>query len=234
MLNIKSYFDVIAADYDKRSRIKPGAKEIDLIVEELDLPVGSRILDVGCGTGRHAIELAKRGFVVTGVDFSEQMLAIASAKSAVENLSIEWICTDARTFLRTDGFDAAISFTGGAFGVLDSTDDPVQSDLLLLESLYKNLLAGGVLLVEAISASFQVRNVDVRELQSGEFNLRDMTVRGPGYRERCYVPTEIKLLFRYAGFKVLHIWGRDKKDWYTGRRSLNIGDELMLVVARKR
>ena len=44
--------------------------EVDFVLEELSLPPGSRILDVGCGTGRHAVELARRGYQITGVDIS--------------------------------------------------------------------------------------------------------------------------------------------------------------------
>ncbi|MCB0186742.1 MAG: class I SAM-dependent methyltransferase [Caldilineaceae bacterium] len=52
-------------------------QEVDFLEQELDIASGGRILDVGCGTGRHAVELARRGYQVTGLDFSAGMLAEA-------------------------------------------------------------------------------------------------------------------------------------------------------------
>ncbi|MBI5622330.1 MAG: methyltransferase domain-containing protein [Elusimicrobia bacterium] len=54
--------------------------EVDFLIEELALPPGSSILDVGCGTGRHSSQLAKRGFAVTGLDLSTEMLAGAAGE----------------------------------------------------------------------------------------------------------------------------------------------------------
>ncbi|MBN1686598.1 MAG: hypothetical protein JW852_08075 [Spirochaetales bacterium] len=57
---------------------------------------------------------------------------------------------------------------------------------------YDGLRDGRKLMVEAINACFQLQHVEGREIESGEFDVRHMLVNGPGYRERCYVPTEIE------------------------------------------
>ncbi|UCD09486.1 MAG: methyltransferase domain-containing protein, partial [Dehalococcoidales bacterium] len=64
----KEYFDSHAPRYMQNPFTYSTLREIDFLVEELALPKGSRILDIGCGTGRHSIELAKRGYIMTGVD----------------------------------------------------------------------------------------------------------------------------------------------------------------------
>jgi SAM-dependent methyltransferase len=69
------------------------------------LPVGARILDLACGTGRLAARLADRGFRVTGLDSSPQMLALARANAP----GIDFVLADARSFVLHDAFDAAVS-----------------------------------------------------------------------------------------------------------------------------
>ncbi|MDK2884294.1 class I SAM-dependent methyltransferase [Pseudothermotoga sp.] len=71
------FFDEYAEKYDNEIFTKNTKAEIDFIEQELNIPAGSFILDVGCGTGRHSIELAKRGYSVKGIDISERMLSIA-------------------------------------------------------------------------------------------------------------------------------------------------------------
>lgn len=80
-----SFFDAHAPHYMNNAFTKNTIKEVDFVIEELKLPMGSTILDVGCGTGRHSIELAKRGYKVTGIDISAGMLAEArrAAKQAI-------------------------------------------------------------------------------------------------------------------------------------------------------
>nr|HMS57161.1 methyltransferase domain-containing protein [Fimbriimonadaceae bacterium] len=73
----QSFFDSHAPHYEENVFTKNTRFEVDFLVELFDLLPGSHLLDMGCGTGRHAIEFAKRGFKVTGVDLSEGMLAVA-------------------------------------------------------------------------------------------------------------------------------------------------------------
>ena len=71
----EAFFDAHAPVYEENVFTKNTVREADFLVEELAPPPGGRILDVGCGTGRHSIELARRGYSVTGVDLSFGMLA---------------------------------------------------------------------------------------------------------------------------------------------------------------
>ena len=73
----QTYFDGHAHEYMRQWYTQNWQQEVDFLEQELDIASGGRILDVGCGTGRHAVELARRGYQVTGLDFSAGMLAEA-------------------------------------------------------------------------------------------------------------------------------------------------------------
>jgi len=78
----EAFFDALAPVYDENVFTKNTVKEVDFLLEELRIPAGSAVLDVGCGTGRHSIELARRGYAVTGLDLSSEMLARSAAAQA--------------------------------------------------------------------------------------------------------------------------------------------------------
>lgn len=111
--------------YDELYREKDYSAECDLLTEAFrryaPTPVGS-ILDLGCGTGGHAIELARRGHAVAGVDRSAEMLRRGEAKAAAAGLSIAWSCADVRDFHFDRRFDAAISMFS-VLGYLTSNSD---------------------------------------------------------------------------------------------------------------
>lgn len=74
-------------------------QELDFIVALLELPKGSKILDVGCGAGRHSIALAKRGCQVTGLDYSHRMIELASEKAKRDGVMVEFVYGDAPTII---------------------------------------------------------------------------------------------------------------------------------------
>jgi SAM-dependent methyltransferase len=93
--------------------------EVDFLERALGLRPGSRVLDVPCGFGRHALELASRGCRVTGIDLSPQMIEDARAAARTAGLSIEWRNADMRDVGRESEFDAAFCF-GNSFGYIDA------------------------------------------------------------------------------------------------------------------
>src|SRR5205085_11178373 len=102
------FFDSHAPHYMRNSFTRNTLAEVDFLLEVLELAPGASILDIGCGTGRHSIELAKRGYRVTGVDISSGMLAEAEKAAQEANVVVEWIWSDATQFQATKQFDAAI------------------------------------------------------------------------------------------------------------------------------
>ena len=79
-------------------------EEIDFVEQRLGLAPRSRILDVPCGSGRHSLELARRGHSVTGVDLSAE--AIGHARQAAADLDVELVHADMREIPRDNEFDA--------------------------------------------------------------------------------------------------------------------------------
>jgi len=69
--------------------------EVEFLLEELGLPPGAKLLDIGCGTGRHSIELARRGYQITGIDLSSGMLAEAQRAAEGSGVEVTWIQRDA-------------------------------------------------------------------------------------------------------------------------------------------
>jgi SAM-dependent methyltransferase len=106
---------------------------------------GQAVLDVCCGPGRHAVELARRGFQVTGVDLSPHLLERAREQADGAGVEVEWVRSDAREFVRPGGFDLAISlFT--SFGYFE---DP-RDDARMLTQVLASLRPGGALLMEMV------------------------------------------------------------------------------------
>jgi len=89
-------FENYGEQYDKESFTQGTNGECDFIEKELNYDKSLKIIDVGCGTGRHAIELTKRGYCVTGIDLSESQLKRAREKAENLNLEIEFLKHDAR------------------------------------------------------------------------------------------------------------------------------------------
>ena len=88
--------------------------DVDFLEKTFDVKPGARLLDVPCGNGRHSIELARRGYRVTGIDLSDELLAAARA-----GLDADWRFGDMRKLeLESSAFDGAFCF-GNSFGYLD-------------------------------------------------------------------------------------------------------------------
>jgi len=94
----ENFFDAHAPIYEENEFTKNIAREVDFVLEELELPSGASILDIGCGTGRHSVELAKRGYAVTGLDLSAEMLAMAAEAADASGIRVEWVHSDATQF----------------------------------------------------------------------------------------------------------------------------------------
>ncbi|MEY3073395.1 MAG: hypothetical protein RLZZ554_69, partial [Actinomycetota bacterium] len=89
--------DHMGEAYLRYSFTKGTVQEVDFLVDELGLTSSTSILDVGCGPGRHSLELARRGFPVTGIDISETFIDIARSTADREGLTnAKFVVADAR------------------------------------------------------------------------------------------------------------------------------------------
>src|SRR6185503_17029472 len=89
------------------------------VLERLELDPGARVLDVACGHGRHSLELARRGFAVTGVDLSARSIAVAREAAEREGLRATFVERDARDLDFDGEFDAAVNLFTSAIGYFD-------------------------------------------------------------------------------------------------------------------
>jgi SAM-dependent methyltransferase len=96
--------------------------ECNLIESALELESGANLLDIPCGQGRHAIELARRGFRVTGVDFNADYIATARADAERARVEVRFLVADMRELASPERFDAAYCYFG-SFGYFSEEDD---------------------------------------------------------------------------------------------------------------
>nr|MDO8134575.1 class I SAM-dependent methyltransferase [Candidatus Njordarchaeum guaymaensis] len=239
----ETFFDGHAPVYMKEVFTQNTVKEVDFVIEELKLQPGCSILDMGCGTGRHSVELAKRGYRVTGVDISSGMLAEAEKAATEAGVRVEWIQADATKFKSRKTFDGAICLCEGAFGLLASSDHPIGHDLAILSNINAALKPGSKLILTTLNAFEKIRRFSQEDVEKGKFDpvmmvevftMECVTPRGKKsvlVRERGYVPTELFMLFGQADFEVEHIWGGTAGNW--GRRKINLDEIEVMVVAKK-
>jgi SAM-dependent methyltransferase len=127
-------------------------QEVRFIVDVLGLPAGAAVLDLYCGYGRHAIELAKQGYRVTGVDATEAFLAIARQKAAEEKADLYFRQLDMRDLDYNADFDAVINMFA-AFGYFSDDENAA-----VLRKVAAALRPGGLFLIDLLNRDWMVRN----------------------------------------------------------------------------
>ncbi len=218
-------------------------KEVDFIEELFNLPKGSSILDVGCGTARHAVELAKRGYAVMGIDISEKMLEEARKRCLEQKVEVEFIQADATNFSVDKQFDACICLCEGAFGLLTQGEDPFDRDMKILRNINKALKDNAPFLLTALNGLRMIRSYTDEDVAKGVFDqlgivethpMSDYVENAPeGFflREKGFIATELVLMLRMSGFHVQHIWGGTAGSW--NRQTLKMDEMELMVFARK-
>ncbi len=237
----QEFFDGHAPIYNENVFTKNTVREVDFVVEQLRLAPPASILDVGCGTGRHSVELARRGYAVTGLDLSVEMLVQAKAAAEAAGVHAEWIHCDAANFSLSKKFDAAICLCEGSLGLLGQADDPIGQPLSILCNISRSLKPQAGFLATVLSAARMLRahsNDDVSAgrfdpltlVESGEMPPRD-GLPAVAVRERGFVGTELRMLLLLAGLSVRDMWGGTAGNW--GKRSLDLDEYEIMVVATK-
>lgn len=203
--------DHLGSAYLRYSFTKGTEQEVAFLVGALGLRSGDRVLDVGCGPGRHAHALGRRGIEVVGIDVSERFVAVAG-EGAPPGVTFQR--GDARALPFDGEFDAAISLCQGAFG-LGGPVEALGADREVLRGMARALRPGGRLVVSAFSAYFQVRfleDTDRFDAATG-VNHERTTLRSETGEEAehdlwttCFTPRELTLLAEEAGLAVRAIW----------------------------
>jgi SAM-dependent methyltransferase len=207
-------------------------QEVDFLVDALGLRPGARVLDAGCGPGRHALELGRRGMHVVGVDASPDFLALA--RGAAGHLPVEFVEADIRTLGYEGEFDAVICLCQGGFGLLGGGDGELDT----FGRLAAALRPGGRLALTAFSSYFVVRHLEPGETFDAGLGVNHETtvIRGPEGDERsfdlwttCFTPRELRLIAAQAGLKVDGVYGVHPGKYARTPPSIDAPEHLLLA-----
>ena len=114
------YRKIWTLDIQNQAWTEDTTREVDFIISKLSLQGNERILDLACGFGRHSLELARRGFDVTGVDITPEYVAFASEQASHEKLNAHFRCADIRALKYCSDFDVVLNMADGAIGYLEN------------------------------------------------------------------------------------------------------------------
>jgi SAM-dependent methyltransferase len=224
-------------------RWNTACEEVDQIVALLKLKKGNSILDLCCGPGRHSLELAKRGFRVTGVDRTNFYLTKAKRQAEKENLAVEFLKKDMRKFIRKEAFNTVMMmFT--SFGYFEKS----AQDYQVLDNIFQSLKKNGLLLLDLMGKEIVIRTFrprDWREL-NGTFLLEE---RDPDekweflfnrwilfkdnsryefqFKIKIYSAVELSNLLKDCGFRKIDIYGALRGSAY------DQSADRLVVVAKK-
>lgn len=233
----KEIGDFLGENYLQYGFTQGTEQEVGFLVDLMGLRPGHRILDVGCGPGRHSLALARRGMHMTGVDISPRFVEIAAERAAREQLPATFLEQDARTMSFSREFDAAICLCEGAFGLAGSLDNHRS----VLQGVHAALKPGGLFVLTALHTLAVVRGLEDTarfDAYTGTEVSREPATNPAGETKEVTFYTvsftcrELQMLFEEAGFDVLDAYGCIAGQF--SRKPLAVDDyEIMLVARRK-
>ena len=208
------------------------AAEADFIQSSLALPPGAAVLDLACGSGRHAVAMAKRGYRVMGVDFNPHYLAIAAEEAIRAGAVVEWVPLDMRALDYAERFDGVYSFFT-SFGYF--SDDENE---MVLDRIARALRPGGRLLLDMANRDWVVTHPQERtwtQREDGALLMEEVTIdlgssrvisrltliepQGPRLDKefdlRVYTCAELTALLRRYGMGVREVWGDADRGAYS-------------------
>lgn len=245
-------FENYGKKYDNESFTQGTVGECDFLEKEFNYDKSLKILDVGCGTGRHAIELTRRGYRVTGIDLSESQLKKAREKAEARGLTIDFQRQDARNLPFNREFDVAIMLCEGGFPLMET--DEMNFDIL--KNVTKSLKEQAKFIFTTLNGLFPLyhsvgeftaaeagegnatyhsntfdlmtfRDHNITELEDDSGNKKQIESN-----ERYYVPSEITWLLKSLGYPTIDIYGA-KLGAFSRNDKLTTEDFEMLVIAER-
>lgn len=222
----KTFFDeYYLTIWKARGKFAHTKKEVDFIEKIIPLKKNYKILDLWCGHGRHSLELARRGYQVTGLDYSEYEMALAKKEAQAQNLKINFIKGDARRLRFKKKFDVILNLFSSAFGY--GSEKETKN---IIKGISRALKKGGYFLLDTINTLYVLRNYKPKAIdKAGKLvwvakrhfapltfrNYEDAVIKDrKGHilkhhhtSARLYIYPEIKSLFVAADLKPLKISG---------------------------
>ncbi len=216
-------------------------KQVDFIIDVLFLKEKDKILDFGCGIGRHLIKLGKRGFIGLGIDFNKTFIDIAN-KNKYINENLKFIDMDIRKIDFEDEFDGVISIWT-SFGYFED-----EENFDLLKKIYRALKKDGKFLLDIENIYYLINNLPKERwekkegmyiLEKNKINLKTSRLKterifikdGKIYEYirnyRIYSFSEIKNYLEEVGFKIINCYGGYEKE------ELNLFSKRLVIVSEK-
>jgi len=245
-------FENYGQKYDNEDFTQGTIGECDFIEQEISFNKSVKILDVGCGTGRHSIELSKRGYQVTGIDLSDSQLVRAREKAEKQGQNIDFSKHDARNLPFENEFDLVIMLCEGAFPLMETDEMNYE----ILKNAAKSLKEHGKIIFTTLNGLFPLyhsveefcastseegnatyrsntfdlmtfRDYNITEVEDDDGDKKELECN-----ERYYVPSEISWLLKTLGYTKMEIFGA-KLGAFSRNDKLTTEDFEMLVVAEK-
>ncbi len=215
------FWETLGPVFFEAGRWETAPGEVDRVLALLGVAPGAPLLDLCCGPGRHSLELARRGYPVTGVDRTESFLEIARGEAA--GLPVEFVRDDMRRFCRPDAYAGVLNLYS-SFGYFA---DPAD-DRRALDNMYRSLKPGGTLVLEMLGKEIVGRQLVGRNwieweggflLEASEVTRdwgwlqnRWVVITPDGVQEfqwghRLYAASELSMLLVAAGFGDVRLLG---------------------------
>lgn len=242
----QSYFDEYYLKFwGAKGAFRHTKKEISFLEKALPLKKRYKILDLCCGHGRHTLELARRGYDATGLDYSAYELALARAEAARKKLAVRFVRGDARNFRVGQKFDVITNLFTSSFGY-----GPLTDSIKNLESISRHLKKGGYFVLDTMNALYITLNYKAKETERlgglirksfrhfdplTYINREDSVIIGAKGKilkrahtsVRIFTYPEIRDLLVSAGLKPLKVFGS-----LTGHK-FELGSRRITVFAKK-
>ncbi len=244
------YEELFNQDYDRvyfpAFTSERNISEVCFIESVLLTPKGGQILDLACGHGRHALELAKRGFQVVGIDLSQRFIDMAKQSARETQLqTAEFLVGDMRESYFVNRFDGAISYFT-SFGYFSD-----QENQKVLDNVSKALLKGGFFLIDTVNRDWTIHKVENQprrwdEIEPDFFMLEDISFdahtsrihtkriifdkgqrRAMEYDIKLYTHAELEDMLEETGLKVISSFGGKDLSPYS------VSSPRMIIVSQK-
>jgi SAM-dependent methyltransferase len=201
--------------------------EVDRVIKILQPEGDERVLDMACGSGRHSLELRRRGFEVVGVDISPDLIEIARRDATEAELEVDFVLSDLRDLEFDSEFDLVLNLNDGAIGYLESDEENLKT----FEVISRALRPGGRNLIQLpnvlyakerlpqrswIPASDMIELVEHRwdkktrrmegKMVAARFGEVLASLDGIEFSQRLYSVDELRLVYASVGMELLTIY----------------------------